>query len=276
MLKKYQIIHKRKVRNQISFFGAIRNDWHHVSKLLESIYSVFWCASKEIVLIDDCSNSEQKELAHSLLLQNKKLTIIFNKSHQGIVPCLNLGIRKISGKLCLPVAADTHFVGRIFPIVMQYAFDWHRVDFFFAKTIHLEQDTMKKTGITGWAVNKGIQCRNSAVDNFISGKSRPSGSAVAFRTETLKKYRYDQKLGPLSDFYLNNLMLLKHKSYYYNKVISETYERKNSYSNMLAKEKALSLMNSALIKYASDDIYLSEKQQIRFNENEKKSGMMKE
>ena len=266
------VIHTNKKRIKISFFGAIRNDWSHVSKLLESINSVFWYVSKEIILVDDCSNSEQKELAHSLLLKNKNLTIIFNKSHQGIVPCLNLGIGKISGKLCLPVAADTYFIGRIFPLVLQYAFDWHRVDFFFAKTIHLEQDTMKKTGITGWAVKKGIQCRNSAVDSFISGKSRPSGSAVAFRTETLKKYRYAQELGPLSDFYLNNLMLLKHKSYYYNKVISETYERKNSYSNMLAKEKALSLMNVAFMKYASDDIYLSEKQRTRFNENEKRAG----
>lgn len=266
---------KIKKRTQLSFFGAIRNDWNHVSRLIKSINSVFWYASKEIVLIDDCSNSEQEELAHSLLLQNKNLTIIFNKIHQGIVPCLNMGIEKTSGKISLPVAADTYFVARFLPLILQCAFDWHRVDFFFAKTIHLEQDTMKKTGITGWAVKKGIQCRNSAVDNFISGKSRPTGSAVAFRTEILKKYRYDQELGPLSDFYLNNLMLLKHKSYYYNKVMSETYERKNSYSNMLAKEKALNLMNTAFIKYASDDIYFSEKQQTQFNENKKKSGMTK-
>lgn len=269
------INHKIKNRTQLSFFGAIRNDWNHVSKLLESINSVFWYASKEIVLIDDCSNSEQKELAHSLLLQNKNLTIIFNKIHQGIVPCLNMGIETISGKVSLPVAADTYFVGRFLPLALQYAFELHNVDFFFAKTIHLEQETIHKSGITGWAVKKGIQCRNGAVDNFISGKSRPSGSSVAFRTETLKKYRYDQELGPLSDFYLNNLMLFKHRSYYYNKVMSETYERKNSYSNMLPKEKALSLMNTAFIKYASDDIYFSEKQKIQFNEHEKKSVMIK-
>ena len=269
------INHTIKNRTQLSFFGAIRNDWNHVSKLLESIHSVFWYTSKEILLIDDCSNSKQMDIAHSLLQQHSSLSIIFNKNHKGIVPCLNLGIAKISGKIALPVAADTYFVSRFLPLALQYAFDWHHADFFFAKTIHLEQETMHKSGITGWAVKKGIQCRNSAIDNFISGKSRPSGSSVAFRTETLKKYRYDQELGPLSDFYLNNLMLLKYKSYYYNKVISKTYERKNSYSNMLAKEKALSLMNAAITKYASEEIYLSEKQKILFYKNEKMSEMIK-
>lgn len=269
------INHTIKNRTQLSFFGTVRNDWNHVSKLLESINSVFWYASKEIVLIDDCSNSEQNELAHSLLLQNKNLTIIFNKIHQGIVPCLNMGIETISGKVALPVAADTYFVGRFLPLALQYAFDWHHADFFFAKTIHLQQETMHKSGITGWAVKKGIQCRNGAVDNFISGKSRPSGSSVAFRTKTLKNYRYDQELGPLSDFYLNNLMLLKHKSYYYNKVISKTYERKNSYSNLLPKEKALSLMNAVIIKYASEEIFLTEKQKIFLQENEKMSAIIK-
>ena len=265
--------HTIKNRIQLSFFGAIRNDWKHVSRLIESINSVFWYASKEIVLIDDCSNSAQTDIAHFLLRQQTNLSIIFNKSHQGIVPCLNLGIEKISGKLALPVAADMYFVGRFFPIALQLAFDWHHADFFLAKTMHLDEVTLQKTGITGWAVKNGIQSKNNAVDNFILGKTRPSGSGVAFRTETLQKYRYDSELGPLSDFYLNNLMLLKYKSYYYNRIISRTYERKNSYSNMLAKENALIQMDALIIKYASDGIDFSENQKKLFYESESKSGM---
>jgi hypothetical protein len=44
---------------------------------------------------------------------------------------------------------------------------------------------------------------------------------------------------------------------------------------MLAKEKALRLMNATIIKYASEEIYLSEKQKILFYENEKMSELIK-
>ena len=255
---------KSKADFQLSFFGAIRNDWNHVAKLLASIDSVFWYASKEVVLVDDYSNSEQTALAHSLLEQHKSLSVIFNKTHQGIVPCLNLGIAKISGKLALPVAADTYFVGPFLPLSLLYAFAWHNVDFFFAKTLHLEQDTMRKTGITGWAVKKGIQCRIGVIDNFISGKSRPSGSAVAFRTEILKKYRYDATLGPLSDFYLNNLMVLTHKAFYCGKVISRTLERRSSYSNSFDQTQSLALVEKAVMKFESDGVMMTDAQKDQY------------
>jgi hypothetical protein len=83
-----------------------------------------------------------------------------------------------------------------------------RTDFFFAKAHHVYQESNKTVGITGWSAKKGVQPKNKAVENFISGQTRPSGSAVAFRTQLLKQYRYDKNLASLSDFYLNNLNLM--------------------------------------------------------------------
>jgi hypothetical protein len=151
---------------------------------------------------------------------------------------------------------------------MHYAFDHCHADFFFAKALHLDQESMRKSGISGWAVKNQGQCENKKIDNFISGKSRPSGSAVAFRTKTLQKYRYDQDLGPLSDFYLNNLMILKHKSYYYGKIVSQTLERKSSYSNTFTRTQSLALAQKTVNKFESDGIFLTDDQKRQYLEYE--------
>ena len=91
---------------KFSFFGSVRNDWGHVRKLLNTIESVFWFASKEVVLIDDCSRKTEVEFARSFESENPGLSIVFNSKHEGIVPCLNQAIDRLSGDIALPIAAD--------------------------------------------------------------------------------------------------------------------------------------------------------------------------
>jgi len=254
---------------KFSFFGSVRNDWGYVRKLLNTIESIFWFASKEIVLIDDCSRTEEIEHARSLEKENLHLSIVYNSQHQGIVPCLNQAIDRLSGDISLPIAADMEYVSGALPLVLLYAFEVIRTDFFFAKAHHVYQESNKTVGITGWSAKKGVQPKNKAVENFISGQTRPSGSAVAFRTQLLKQYRYDKNLASLSDFYLNNLMIIKHKSFYYGKVVSKTLERKASYSNSFNQEQSLALIEKTVVKFESDGVILSDAQKKQYREHEK-------
>jgi len=128
---------------------------------------------------------------------------------------------------------------------------------------------MQTVGITGWASKKGVQQKHKALENFISGQTRPSGSAVAFRTQLIKQYRYDKNLASLSDFYLNNLMIIKHKSFYYGKVVSKTLERKASYSNSFNQEQSLALIEKTVVKFESDGVILSDAQKKQYREHEK-------
>jgi len=208
------------------------------------------------------------EHARSLERENCRLSIIFNSQHQGIVPCLNQAVESLTGDIALPIAADMEYVSRIFPLVLLYAFRVTEADFFFAKALHVNQDCNRTVGITGWSAKKGVQQNQRAVSNFISGQTRPTGSAVAYRMKLLKQYRYDKSLASLSDFYLNNLMILKHKSFYYGKVVSKTLERKASYSNSFNQEQSLALVEKTVTKYESDGVILTEAQKSRYREYE--------
>jgi hypothetical protein len=114
-----------------------------------------------------------------------------------------------------------------------------------------------------------VQLKDDVITNFISGQTRPSGSAVAYRTEILKRYRYDRNLESLSDFYINNLMILKHKSFYYEKVVSKTLERNASYSNSFNREQSLALIEKTVTKLESDGVILTDAQKKRYQEYER-------
>lgn len=219
--------------------------------------------------MDDCSRKAEVEYARSFECENPRLSIEFNSQHEGIVPCLNQAIDRISGDIAIPISADMEYVSRLLPLVLLYAFEVIEVDFFFAKACHVNQESNKTVGITGWSEKKGVQQKHKAVENFISGQTRPSGSAVAFRTRILKQYRYDKNLASLSDFYLNNLMILKHKSFYYGKVVSKTLERKASYSNSFNQEQSLALIEKTITKFESDGVILTDAQKSRYREYER-------
>jgi glycosyltransferase involved in cell wall biosynthesis len=254
---------------KFSFFGSVRNDWDLVRNLINTIESIFWFVPKEIVLIDDCSRTNEVDYARFLGKENPNLSIGFNSQHEGIVPCLNQAIDRLSGDIALPIAADMEYVSGFLPLVLLYAFEVVGADFFFAKARHVDQHSMKTVGITGWSAKKGEQQKHKSVENFISGQTRPSGSAAAFRTELLKQYRYDKNLASLSDYYLNNLMILKHKSFYYGKVASKTLERKASYSNSFNREQSLALIEKTVTKLESDGVILTDAQKKRYQEYER-------
>ena len=120
---------------KFSFFGSVRNDWGHVRKLLNTIESVFWFASKEVVLIDDCSRKTEVEFARSFESENPGLSIVFNSKHEGIVPCLNQAIDRLSGDIALPIAADMKYVSGLLPFVLLYAFKQSELISFLQKHI---------------------------------------------------------------------------------------------------------------------------------------------
>jgi glycosyltransferase involved in cell wall biosynthesis len=254
---------------KLSFFGPVKNDWVHASSMLKSIDKVLRVSSKEIILVDDASSETEVEYARSLQKEHGDLSIIFNTKHQGIVPCLNQAIERLSGNIAIPISADMELTSKVLPGALFYAFQLCQVDFFFAKARHIDPNSKETVGITGWSVTKGVQRRQKSIENFISGQTRPSGSAVAIRTELLKQYRYDKTLASLSDFYLNNLMILKHKSFYYGKVVSKTLERKASYSNSFNQEQSLALVEKTVTKYESDGVILTDAQKSRYREYEK-------
>ena len=221
-----------------------------------------------MIFVDDASKPEQILLAKKLK-EKFAFRVIFNREHRGIVSCLNQLARELPLGIAIPVSADMELCNWVFPWVLQYAFVFKKADIVFAKCRHNNVATQKCAGVTGWATQEGVQKVSNSEEDFVAGKTRPSGYAVALRSCFVKQYGYDKALGPLCDFYLNNLMILKHKAFYYGKVVSNTLQRKASYSSSFNQADSLALVERTVAKLESDGVILTEEQKSRYREYER-------
>lgn len=253
---------------KLIFFGPVRNDWTHVHRLIRSIRKMCFCLPWEIHLADDASQRDQLAIAR-LISKTPGVHVLFNSEHQGIVGCLNQLVKKIPDGIAVPVSADMEICSRLYPLILHFAISVKRADFVFGKCRHLNSRTRKITGTTGWAVRKGMQNGQDSVDQFVQGKTRPSGYAVAYRSSVLKKYCYDPKLGPMCDAYLNNLMVLKHSSYYWKKIGVSTLERPGSFSKKLNRARHKKILSNFLKKLDTDGIRLNAAQRRQFLKTER-------
>jgi glycosyltransferase involved in cell wall biosynthesis len=253
---------------KITFFAPVRNDWAHAERLLASIRRTFRWMPWEMIFVDDASKPEQILIAKKLK-KEFGFRVAFNPKHQGIVSCLNQLVKELPPGIAIPVSADMELCNSFFPLVLQYAFVLKKADFVFAKCRHNHVVNHKCAGVTGWATQKGIQNASNSKEEFVTGKTRPSGYAVALRSCFVKQYGYDQALGPLCDFYLNNLMILKHKAFYYGKVVSITLQRNASYSGSFNQADSLALVEKTITKFESDGVILTNAQKSRYREFER-------
>jgi len=253
---------------KIIFFGPVRNDWTHVQRLIGSIRKMCFCLPWEIHLADDASQKDQLAGAWPISKQ-PGVRVIFNSEHQGIVGCLNQLVKSIPDGIAVPISADMEICSRFYLWILHYAISVKRVDFVFCKCRHLNSETGRITGTTGWAVRKGVQPGSGSVDQYVQGKTRPSGYAVAYRSSVLKKYCFDPILGPMCDTYLNNFMVLKYPSYYWGKVGVTTLERPGSFSKKLNRAEHEQILARIMSKLETDGIRLNEEQRRQLLETER-------
>ncbi len=248
----------------------MRNDWHHAEGLWKSVRKTFRPFSCSALFVDDASPPPQQEEARRLAGWNPKhVRVLFQEKHQGIPGCLNTALEGLDREISLIVSADMKFQNPFLPWFILYAMVLRRADLFFFKCRHVDAADGHTTAITGWSSCRGIQKEEGRLERFLDGSMRPSGYAVAFRTSVLKKYRYDPSLGPKCDSYLNNLMVLKHRSFYWGKVGVRTLERPGSFSRGLDQAGHEKILSRILAKLGNDGIRLNEEQQRRFLETER-------
>lgn len=256
---------------KIVFFGTVKDEWELFETCVRSIQKNFLFFDWYVVVVDDGSSADESKKASALRNKYKNLTIILNKKTEGIIASLNKCIDHIKARtskhlICIPISSDSFFINKAYPYFLFWAFKLRKADFFFGKTIHKNEDN-KVTGITGWSDKKGIQCHKTAKSSFLIGKCRPSGWAVAFRAVVLTQYTYPN-VGSLSDYFLNNLMVLKYRSYYTSQKVVATFNRKKSYSSSFSKIEN----KDNLLKCVS----LLRLQGISINENEIKQLLISE
>lgn len=214
--------------------------------LLPSIRRCFAGLPKEIILADDRSHPEELRIASQQ--QGKGVRILLDQGNHGLENCLNLAMAHAQGDILIPVAADMEFVSKRFGrLIWQKFYRNKKLNIIFGKSSETDKSGLV-TGISGWAKKPGYQSENENISNFISGNTRPTGCAVAFRREFLQGKQYESSLGPYSDFYLNNLALLEGDGWYVPKIVSRTLHRSNSYSKKQTKQNKIKHLSLLLKK----------------------------
>jgi len=245
---------------RLLFYGTIKNEWELFEKCVRSIQKNFFFFDWHVVVVDDGSNQDESEKASALAKKIGKLTVLKNEKNKGIISSLNKCIGYIKSTtskdlICIPISADSLFINKAYPYLLFWAFKFRKAEFFFGKTVHKTENN-KITGITGWSTKKGIQCQKSAKSSFLSGKCRPSGWAVAFRANVLTQYTYPN-VGSLSDYFLNNLMTLKYRSYHSKQKIVETLERKQSFSSTFSEKENMNNLLGCVALFRAEGVTLS-------------------
>tara|TARA_R100001369_G_scaffold954_4_gene3259 strand:+ start:135202 stop:135912 length:711 start_codon:yes stop_codon:yes gene_type:complete len=104
-------------QDKVSIIIACYNDARYVSQSINSAFNQIW-ENKEIIVIDDGSNIETKEILSSL---NSKIDILVTQDNLGVSKARNNGIAKATGELILILDSDDYFdptfVSKAVPVI---------------------------------------------------------------------------------------------------------------------------------------------------------------
>ncbi len=92
-------------KDRVSIIIACYNDAEYVSQSINSAYNQNW-DNKEIIVIDDGSNKETKEVLASL---NSKIDLLITQKNMGVSAARNNGIEGSIGKYILILDSDDFF-----------------------------------------------------------------------------------------------------------------------------------------------------------------------
>jgi glycosyltransferase involved in cell wall biosynthesis len=256
----------------ISFLGPIKNDWQKVPALINSIRKLYKIGKYEILLIDDGSNSENQILIKRLQTAYPEVKLIKNDSSLGVILSVNQVSHLASGDILVPVDADIRFRTRFYLIYITLIFKvFKKINFCFAKTQLVDQETGRVQGVVGWAPKKGWQKYENTAELVAQGKIRAAGGGCSYRKQWfLDSGGYDLSLGPTADFYINHLAILQGTAWYYGKIVTDNLIRKNSYTSSVTENDYRLLMQKVVNKWALNGVELTESEKHLLIQYEKK------
>ena len=255
----------------ISFLGPIKNDWIKVPPLLISIRNLYKFGKYEVLLIDDGSNSENQDLITQIQAAYPEVRLVKNNSSFGVIPSVNHISQLASGDILIPVDADIRFRARFYFIYITLIFRiFKRINFCFAKTQLIDQETGRVQGIVGWAPKKRRQKYEKTAELVAQGRIRAAGGGCSYRKQWfLDSGGYDLSLGPTADFYINHLAILQGTAWYYGKIVTDNLIRKNSYTSSVSSEDYRLLMQKVINKWTLNGVKLTESEQHQLIQYEK-------
>ena len=241
------------MNKKVSIIVPIYNASRYLSRSVESILNQSY-ENLEIILIDDCSTDNSKEIIKKYALKDTRIKPFYSEVNQGVSKSRNMGLKSVSGDYVVFIDADDYIVKDMIKIMVEKAIkynsdliDSYHLVIYNDKTF-LEHKALKKDLILGNKNNKEMLTKSS----YITGK--------LIETKLLKGLLFNEDLRRYEDLVfehelklrVNNYCLIKDVLYYY-------YQVDGSLINSLGEKHKVYLDAAKIVL----DLYKNEKKEHR-------------
>lgn len=241
------------MNKKVSIIVPIYNASRYLSRSVESILNQSY-ENLEIILIDDCSTDNSKEIIKKYALKDTRIKPFYSEVNQGVSKSRNMGLKSVSGDYVVFIDADDYIVKDMIKIMVEKAIkynsdliDSYHLVIYNDKTF-LEHKALKKDLILGNKNNKEMLTKSS----YITGK--------LIDTKLLKGLLFNEDLRRYEDLVfehelklrVNNYCLIKDVLYYY-------YQVDGSLINSLGEKHKVYLDAAKIVL----DLYKNEKKEHR-------------
>lgn len=241
------------MNNKVSVIVPIYNASKYLSRSIESILNQSY-ENLEIILIDDCSTDNSKEIIKKYALKDTRIKPFYSEVNQGVSKSRNIGLKSVSGDYVMFMDADDYIVKDMIKIMLEKAIkynsdmiDSYHLIIYNNKTF-LEHKPLKKDLILGNKDNIEMITKSS----YITGK--------LINTKLLKGLLFNENLRRYEDLVfehelklrVNNYCLIKDVLYYY-------YQVTGSLINTLGEKHKVYLEAAKIVL----DLYKNENKESR-------------
>ena len=241
------------MNNKVSVIVPIYNASKYLSRSIESILNQSY-DNLEIILIDDCSTDNSKEIIKKYALKDTRIKPFYSEVNQGVSKSRNIGLKSVSGDYVMFMDADDYIVKDMIKIMLEKAIkynsdmiDSYHLIIYNNKTF-LEHKPLKEDLILGNKDNIEMITKSS----YITGK--------LINTKLLKGLLFNESLRRYEDLVfehelklrVNNYCLIKDVLYYY-------YQVTGSLINTLGEKHKVYLEAAKIVL----DLYKNENKESR-------------
>ena len=194
------------MNKKVSFIVPIYNASEYLSRSIESILNQSY-DNLEIILIDDCSTDNSKEIIKKYALKDTRIRPIYSEVNQGVSKTRNMGLKIASGDYVIFMDADDYITKDMVKIMLDKAnkynsdlLDSYHLVIYKDKTF-LEHKPLKEDLVLGDKNNKDMLTKSS----YITGK--------LIDIKLLKGLTFNENLRRYEDLVFEHELKLRAKNY---------------------------------------------------------------
>ena len=238
---------------KVSFIVPIYNASEYLSRSIESILNQSY-KNIEIILIDDASTDNSKEIIKSYALKDSRIKPIYSEVNQGVSKTRNLGLKSVSGDYVTFMDADDYITPNMVQIMLEKAikYDSDLVDSYhliiYKNKTFLEHKPLKEDLTLGNKDNVEMITKSS----YVTGK--------LIDVKLLKGLLFDENLRRYEDLVFEHELKLRVKNYCLIKdVIYYYYQVEGSLINSLGEKHKVYLDAAKIVL----DLYKNESEESK-------------